>query len=69
MDERRAGVPAADPSGLTPTQQAYSAYVTHALVCADCQSLDGGQCAESERLWQVYRQLRRDERAAARPTA
>jgi len=67
MGESRPQPPAADPSGLTPTQQAYSAYVTHALVCADCHSLDGGQCARSEQLWQVYRQLRRDERAAARP--
>lgn len=66
MGESRPQPSAADPSGLTPTRQAYSDYVTHALVCANCHSLDGGQCAESERLWQVYRELRREDRAAAR---
>jgi uncharacterized SAM-dependent methyltransferase len=69
MDERRPDNPAVDPSAradLSPSQQAYSAYVTHAVGCDACRSieLDAGPCTESELLWEAYKQLRNAQRAS-----
>ena len=43
-------------------QQAYSAYVTHAVGCDTCRSVE--PCTEGEALWEAYRQLRRRQAAA-----
>jgi hypothetical protein len=40
---------------LSPLQQAYSRYVTHATNCDVCRDIDLGRCKESERLWNAYR--------------
>lgn len=68
MGESSPETPTADPVGtrtnLSPVQQAYSDYVTHAVGCDACHSVDAGPCAEAEVLWETYRQLRRGQAAA-----
>lgn len=61
MDERRdptgapdSGVPVIAVSPLSPVQQAWSNYVTHATACEQCRSLDAGKCDDAERLWRAY---------------
>lgn len=63
--------PAADPSrpvvsvaGLTPTQQAYSDYVGHAVACEACRAVGASPCVKSEALWEAYRRLRREQAGA-----
>ena len=67
MDERRPQPSAADPSvraDLSPTRQAYSDYVTHAVGCTVCRSVDGEPCTDAEVLWEAYKLLRRGQCAA-----
>lgn len=63
MSESRPAAAAADPPkagpGLPPDRQAYSAYVRHSLECEHCQRPAGQACAEADRLWLAYRQVRR----------
>ncbi|GAA3121540.1 hypothetical protein GCM10017687_39120 [Streptomyces echinatus] len=62
MDERRPDSPPADPSvraDLSPTRQAYSDYVSHAVGCTVCRSVDGEPCTDAEVLWEAYKLLRR----------
>jgi hypothetical protein len=68
MDERSPDTPAVGPSAraeLSPSRQAYSAYVTHAVACGLCRSVepDAGPCTESDVLWETYKQLRNAQRA------
>ncbi|MEU4154724.1 hypothetical protein [Streptomyces antimycoticus] len=68
MDERRPDTPAVNPAAradLSPTQQAYSAYVTHAVACDSCRSIElsAEPCTEAGALWEAYKQLRNEQRA------
>ncbi|MFI9244121.1 hypothetical protein ACIGXF_16385 [Streptomyces sp. NPDC053086] len=67
MDERRPDTPAVDPSAradLSPVQQAYSDYVTHAVGCDDCRSADAPPCTTGDALFEIYRQLKPGRPAA-----
>lgn len=68
MDERRdkradpepgAQPPAALPAGtrLSPVQEAWGAYVDHALHCTACRSRDAGSCETAEELHRAYKQV------------
>lgn len=64
MDERRDKQPQAEPgaqplalpaaSKLSPVQQAWGAYVDHALHCPICRSTDQGSCDTAEQLYRAY---------------
>lgn len=62
MGEPRPDTPAADPprpaastARLSPLQQAYSDYVTHATRCLDCRDIDAAPCVTADVLWRAYR--------------
>jgi len=66
MEERRDGPPpavtrppviASGTGKLSPLQQAYSAYVTHATNCADCRNIDHGACETAGELWRAYQAI------------
>lgn len=66
MEERRDGPtppvtrPPVITSGagtLSPLQQAYSAYVTHATKCDSCRDIDSAACETAGDLWRAYRAI------------
>ena len=46
--------PIATNARLSPMQEAWSAYVDHALHCPTCRSRDTGQCDDAEELHRAY---------------
>ncbi|WP_409469038.1 hypothetical protein [Streptomyces sp. HC307] len=64
MDEGRDDTPSAGRrhplasagSRLSPLQQAWSEYVTHATHCPVCRDIDRGRCDQAEQLWHAYRE-------------
>ena len=63
MGESRPANPPADTprTELTPVQQTYSDYVSHAVGCDSCRSVDGESCGEGDVLFEAYRQLKRGQ--------
>lgn len=41
---------------LSPVQQAYSRYATHALACPVCRDVDRGSCGTADTLWRAYQE-------------
>lgn len=66
MEERRDGPPepvtrppviTSGAGTLSPLQQAYSAYVTHATNCDSCRDIDSEACETAGDLWRAYRAI------------
>jgi hypothetical protein len=66
MEERRDGPPepvtrppviTSGAGTLTPLQQAWSAYVTHATTCDECRDLDRSACDTAGDLWRAYQAI------------
>ncbi|MGV9352257.1 hypothetical protein [Streptomyces misionensis] len=67
MGESSPTPPAASPQSaadLTPERQAYSDFVLHSLQCTPCQDIAEGPCVTGEELWQAWRRIRRNTKAA-----
>lgn len=67
MEERRDKQPPPEPGAqppvlpvagkLSPVQEAWGAYVGHALKCPICRSRDAGSCDDAEQLHRTYKQV------------
>lgn len=66
MEERRDKQPGSEPgaqppalaagTNLSPVQEAWGAYVEHALHCDTCRSRDAGTCETAEQLHRAYKE-------------